>query len=348
MGELAPDHDQSALKEIWQDREIKFDQQPSGLRLRKGEVQIDSINSVEDTKGNNGERGFLIVTNLRLIWTSSKSARTNLSIGFNCVSSVNIRQVNSKLRGNTQALFVMTRFNSTRFEFIFTSLVKNSPRLFTTVQAVFKSYETTKLYRDLKLRGNIIRDKELVLLPHEQVYETISGIWNLSSDQGNLGVFIITNVRTVWFAVLAENFNVSIPYLQMNTLNVRNSKFGQALVIETTHSSGGYILGFRADPVERLEEVFTQISNLWKIFSVTPVFGVEAVSEEKPEAQLERAPRAEDDVQIVDGDYVEPSMLYQPDGEKEADREPVYNPELGLAVERLKDGTSLQTLWAVC
>eukprot|EP00434_Breviolum_minutum_P009001 symbB.v1.2.007927.t1/scaffold495.1/size259991/11 len=193
--------------EVWQDREIKFDQMPQLLKLRKGEFQIDSINSVEDTKGNNGERGILIVTNLRLIWTSAKYARTNLSIGFNCVSSVNIRTVTSKLRGNSQALYVMTRFNSTRFEFIFTSLVKHSPRLFTTVQAVFKSYETTKLYRDLKLRGAIIRDKELIMLPNEQVYERINGIWNLSSDQGNLGTFIITNVRTVWFAVLAENFN---------------------------------------------------------------------------------------------------------------------------------------------
>merc|ERR1712007_138733 len=62
--------------------------------------------------------------------------------------------------------------------------------------------------------------------------EKIGGIWNLSSDQGNLGNFIITNVRTVWFAVLAENFNVSIPYLQMKSINVRNSKFGQALVIK--------------------------------------------------------------------------------------------------------------------
>merc|ERR1719499_2729312 len=173
----------------------------------------------------------------------------------------------------------MTRYNSTRFEFIFTSLVKNSPRLFTTVQAVFKSYETTKLYRDLKLRGAIIRDKELVMLPHEQVYEKIGGIWNLSSDQGNL---IITNVRTVWFAVLAENFNVSIPYLQMKSINVRNSKFGQALVIETTVSSGGYILGFRADPVDHLEQVYTQITNLWRVFSATPIFGVEYSIEEKP------------------------------------------------------------------
>jgi Bardet-Biedl syndrome 5 protein len=336
------------FEEVWQDREIKFDQAPGVLRLRKGEFQIDSINSVEDTKGNNGERGILIVTNLRLIWTSAKSPRTNLSIGFNCVSSVNIRQVNSKLRGNSQALFVMTRYNSTRFEFIFTSLVKNSPRLFTTVQAVFKSYETTKLYRDLKLRGAIIRDKELVMLPHEQVYEKIGGIWNLSSDQGNLGTFIITNVRTVWFAVLAENFNVSIPYLQMKNINVRNSKFGQALVIETTASSGGYILGFRADPVEHLEEVYTQIKNLWAVFSSTPIFGVEYQLEDKNQDPKESfVPRTEDDVEILEGDEIEPCLLYQPDGDKEIDREPVYNPELGLAVERLKEGTTLQSLWNV-
>merc|ERR1712061_220819 len=166
--------------------------------------------------------------------------------------------------------------------------------------AVFKSYETTKLYRDLKPRGAIIRDKELVMLPNEQVYEKIGGIWNLSSDQGNLGTFIITNVRTVWFAVLAENFNVSIPYLQMRNINVRNSKFGQALVVETTASSGGYILGFRADPVEHLEQVYTQIHNLWRVFSSTPIFGVDfTVDEKQADPKESQVQRTEDDVEIV-------------------------------------------------
>ena len=53
-------------------------------------------------------------------------------------------------------------------------------------------------------------------MPLEQIYERINGIWNLSSDQGNLGSLIITNVRIVWFAALAENFNVSIPYLRVS------------------------------------------------------------------------------------------------------------------------------------
>lgn len=40
--------------DLWQDREIRFDSHPSTLDLRKGELEIDQINSVEDTKGNNG------------------------------------------------------------------------------------------------------------------------------------------------------------------------------------------------------------------------------------------------------------------------------------------------------
>lgn len=194
-------------------------------------------------------------------------------------------------------------------------LLVHSPRIFTTVQAVFRAYETTKLYRDLKLRGAIIRDKTLNLLPHEQVrrhcchhnvatgarisllrwppitwtnaclsgqvFKHVQGVWNLSSDQGNLGTFYITNVRMVWHANLAENFNVSIPYLQMKTIRMRDSKFGRALVIETVARSGGYILGFRVDPADKLEGVYQELNSLHQVYSVNPIFGIDFVHEEK-------------------------------------------------------------------
>ena len=54
----------------WHDRELRFDLLLKDLKPRLGEVEIDSINSVEDTKGNNGHRGFLVITNLRIIWVS--------------------------------------------------------------------------------------------------------------------------------------------------------------------------------------------------------------------------------------------------------------------------------------
>ena len=41
--------------------------------------------------------------------------------------------------------------------------------------------------------------------------------------------------------------------------------------------SGGYILGFRADPPEALDMIYDQITRLWKVFSAKPVFGVEFV-----------------------------------------------------------------------
>ena len=71
----------------------------------------------------------------------------------------------------------------------------------------------------------------------------INGVWNLSSEQGNLGTFFVTNVRLVWHANLMETFNVSIPYMQMLSVRVRESRFGQALVVDIQPSGGGYVLG---------------------------------------------------------------------------------------------------------
>lgn len=144
---------------------------------------IDSMRSIEDTKGNNGESGELQVTNLRLIWISTSNIKTNLSVGLGAVININIRAANSRSRGTSQALYVLTKFNGSRFEFIFTNLVKNSPRLFTTVQAVFRAYDTSRLFRELKLRGAVISQQELIQLPEEQIFNKISGIWNLSADQ---------------------------------------------------------------------------------------------------------------------------------------------------------------------
>lgn len=335
-------------KSVWQDREIRFDMAVKGLALRKGEFEIDHLEGVEDTKGNNGERGTLVVTNLRVIWFSKRSRRTNLSIGYNSVSNISMKTASSRLRGKTQSLYVMTRFQGSKFEFIFTNLDDNSPRLFTTVQAVYRAYDTSRLYRDLKLRGAIIADKELKLLPKEETYNRISGVWNLSSEQGNLGTFFITNVRLVWHANMAENFNVSIPYIQMKSVSVRDSKFGQALVVHTTHRSGGYVLGFRVDPAEKLKEVFTEVEGLHKVFSANPIFGVEFSVEERAGSLSSVAvPRETDDVEIVnDGDSFR--QYYAMGGERSTEeREVVFCPELGLAIEKLPEGVTIQQLWNI-
>jgi Bardet-Biedl syndrome 5 protein len=337
---------------VWEDRELRFDIKENLLSCRKGEKLIDSINSVEDTKGNNGERGSLVVTNLRILWISHNNSRINLSIGLNTIVTANIRKASSKLRGHTQALCLTSKFNNGKFEFIFTSLVLNSPRLFTTIQAIMRAYETSKLYRELKLRGSMIQDGELILFPLEQIFTKVGGVWNLSSDQGNLGTFFMTNVRIVWHANLATNFNVSLPYIQIKSLRVRESKFGKVLVIETYTRAGGYILGFRIDPLDKLDSVLSELQNLHHTYSVSPIFGVEyTIESAAPNIENLMQPRIEEDSEILDdGEDVQALASYYADG---ADRDEskfndiFYDSQLGLAVEGLKEGLSLEKMWRI-
>ncbi len=70
-----------------------------------------------------------------------------------------------------------------------------------------------------------------------------------------MGTLYITNIRVIWHANMNENYNVSLPYLQIvrqnsfyfeivlliviifqRAVKVRESKFGVALVIETTQA----------------------------------------------------------------------------------------------------------------
>lgn len=82
----------------------------------------------------------------------------------------------------------------------------------------------------------------------EKMYSTINGVWNLSSEQvgniktksliyffhnnynnqttpktiifqGNLGAFIMTNIRLVWYAESNETFNISLPYIHINSVS---------------------------------------------------------------------------------------------------------------------------------
>jgi Bardet-Biedl syndrome 5 protein len=257
---------------IWQDREIRFDVPVNLLKPRAGEKVLETVEEVEDSKGNTGELGTLVVTTLRIMWYSSANKKINLSVGLDCVIHSEVKESESAVKGKQMALYLRTRFDKSRFEFIFSATVKNNPRMFQSVQAVVRSYTTTNLYRDLKIRASIIEDKQLKLLPNEKVFTKYQGVWNLSAEQGNLGCFVITDVRIVWYAQLSDSFNVSLPWVQVKCVKIRESKYGTALALETSDFSGNYVLGFR---VEKLEEAFTEICQLFTAFAASPNFGVE-------------------------------------------------------------------------
>lgn len=87
---------------------------------------------------------------------------------------------------------------------------------------------------------------------------------NLSSEQGNLGTAIVTNLRFVWYAKLAQNFNVTIPYSQIHSTTTRVSKFGNTMILKT---HPGYVLGFLIEPSQRLKETFELLNNSHKVNS---------------------------------------------------------------------------------
>lgn len=334
---------------FWQDREIRFDVTASEYALRRGEFIIDTLDGVEDTKGNNGERGMLCVTNLRLLWHCERDAKVNLSVGFGSTLSITISNASSRLKGQTQALYVSAKYNNSRYEFTFTYLVADSPRLFTTVTAVWKAYDSSRIYRDLKLRSAIIADDELILIAQEQIFNKISGVWNLSSDTGTLGTLYITNVRVVWFANLAENFNVSIPHIQIVAVKARETKFGPAFVIETSPYAGNYVLGFRVDPPERVVELHKELSNMWRLYSSAPVLGVHYELEHAPSTLDQNTiQRVVDGLDLVTEVPTDAFVAYYADeGQKNSDRKPVFDKRLGLAVEKPRGETALENLWHI-
>jgi Bardet-Biedl syndrome 5 protein len=283
--------DDDAVFPLWQDRNIKFDSPDKWLQSRPGEFIIEKFDHIEDTKGNNGKQGQLIVTNLRMVWINTQKPSINLSIGLNCIMQIKCRIATSKLKGRTESVYILTKCNKIQFEFIFTNLVSklketkpftfatmkvaDSPKLFSILIAIHRSYETSKLYREIKLRGAIVESKSLKLLPLEQLYEKINGTMNLCSNQATLGTMYITNVRVAWHANTLEAFNISLPYIHIMSIKIRDSKFGMALVLETYKSTGSYVLGFRIDPPERLKAIVKEINNLNRVFTSNPIFGVE-------------------------------------------------------------------------
>ncbi|KAK0420806.1 hypothetical protein QR680_014901 [Steinernema hermaphroditum] len=340
-----------SVDSVWQDREIRFDLDARYLKLSPGEILIEQIEKVEDTKGSNGDQGTLKVTNLRVIWYATSMPRINLSIGYSTINGGTTRVVNSKIRGPAESLYLMAKNSTSRFEFIFTCQNPNETKLFSAALRMHRAYETSKMFRDLKMRGSVItQDDQLKLLPGEQLAERAEGVWNLSSETGNLGVMLLTNIRVVWFASMNNHYNVSIPYLQLASCRIRDSRFGYALVIETSLHSGEYVLGFRIDPENRLQAICKTIQILQRAYLKKPNFGVQYVKEvvvNEDEIPEEKPPK---DNIIIDNRPLRADAFaaYFTDKHKnEGPRQPVFSEELGVAIEELKPGFTLSDLWNI-
>jgi len=265
----------TSINQIWQDNEVCFDVSRSALQLCPGEVIFDHFNNIEDIKGSKGDSGVLSITNLRIIWFSEKNIKRNISIGQNCIFTVSSRSAQSKLMGTTQSIYIFAAYHQTRYEFIFTYSQKpEMGRVFITVKSVHKAYSTSRMYREIKIRGAVLNGSDLDLLPEEEIKQKIPGVCNLSNNVGNIGVMYITNIRCVWHAIDNESFNVSIPYIQISEVKLKSTQYGNALVLQTFSRTGGYLLGFRIDPLDFLKKTAKEIKCYWRVANQKPNFGI--------------------------------------------------------------------------
>ncbi len=112
--------------------------------------------------------------------------------------------------------------------------------------------------------------------------------------------------------------------------------------------------GFRIDPQEKLDETSKEVQSLHTLFSTSPIFGVDFTLEtDIPVLQQPQQARVEEDLELLEevedshaiaAYYVEGTL-----GEDEDSKfESVHVDEvLGLAVEGMKEGTTLESLWRV-
>lgn len=63
--------------------------------------------------------------------------------------------------------------------------------------------------------------------------------------------------------------------IKLFQIRIRDSKFGKALVVESTERSGNFILGFKVDPEEKLLTIYKELTSLRTVFLNNPIYGVE-------------------------------------------------------------------------
>ncbi|KAJ3248332.1 Bardet-Biedl syndrome 5 protein [Chytriomyces hyalinus] len=332
----------------WQQEEIRIDSAESHLKLCAGESSAGAFPDVHDVKGSAGEPGSLQITTLRFIWRSSANKRGNLSIGLNTVLSLMSSKSESVVHGHSESLQVEAKFAGTRFQ-------------------IHQSFNKSKIYRELKVKSAIITDGELDLLEYESIHGQLPRVLNVSNDQGKVGRMIFTNIRVVWYCTIDNNSNVSIPYLQIASSSVRNSKYGQAMCIETYASSqaSSYKFGFQIassseSDIKRLKDVVALLRAACQSYLEMPIFGVqfEGSFSAAEDALLASEINGRESLATLAGEHEDDEGLivdeaehhkldaYKQRGEVSGETEFIFDASLGLAVVREKGATyTADSVW---
>lgn len=261
-------------RQIWQDREVRFDVPNIQIQLINGEKVLDKIINVEDTKGGTGDVGTLTFTNLRLIWFCVTNVKINLSVGYDCFVNFEVKNATSKLAGDINAIYVKCKFNNNRFEFVFNALGCSNTQLLSTFQAIYKSYDKSRIYRDMKLKAFLTNEKTFNLLENEKIIESFNQMGNVASDNIINGNFILTNIRLIFYSTVNDRFNISLPWIQVKNIKVKDSKFGKSVLIETYNPFFGNNFNLKFEDAENKAK---ELKIMYSKFTDNAIYGVDFI-----------------------------------------------------------------------
>ena len=366
---------------VWQDREVRCDGTKHTLMLRKGEESFDTINHIEDSRANNGDIGTFIFTNLRLIWLNNSAPERNLSIGFDTIEELTEKEYESKIKGTTKAIFLKCKSGSQRFQFSFNSVSESCPNLYNALNNILKIYDSGRLYRDLKFKGKIMnfKEKKLDLLLDEEISTKYNNISFVSSDQNYIGTLITSNIRLVWFCNTIENYNLSIPWIQISSVNSQEKEdYGKILIIKAQKLFGGNSYPFFSYDQTTINNLINEVLSLKKIYQSNPILGIDIKklmdsdqndnskqvsneistnsNTEKKKSKHDIAyenllNNMNDDEEIADNNYINETANIYLLNDNKSDQvnitDIVYSEELGLAVQKLPDNVTIDSLWKI-
>lgn len=119
-------------------------------------------------------------------------------------------------------------------------------------------------------------------------------------------------------------------------------------MVTSSEVSGGYILGFRVDPEEKLHILYKELVSLYSVYTTNPIFGVEYKwLNKQDDASNDKIIDDLEEISELKNEMSNTLAVYLADEGHSKDRPPIYSPDLGLAVETVKDGFTLQKLWEV-
>ncbi len=109
------------------------------------------------------------------------------------------------------------------------------------------------------------------------------------------------------------------------------------------------------DPQERIDDVYKEIQSLYQIYSVGPIFGVDFAleSEATPVEQLLQV-KVSEDLELIDEQTDDTHAIAAYYSESSVNNNDInsfesiqFDKRLGLAIEAVVDGISVEQMWRV-